>query len=175
MANAERGAEAALGMAGEGSLTIPPKYAERVRLAGLRLLGGDSEDLAREAAKTIKAIEDEAFKRRHPAGDFEPKPLGWLFSDFGGSAAFVGKLIPVVLQLGEDRDSVTGPPETLVYVLDTLIRHVLPGELRCTESPLDGGAGEIAGVLEAMKWGNKEMSRLAGLEARERAQKGGGS
>lgn len=146
-------------------LVIPPRYAHWMRLAGLRLLKSDTEGVVSEAAKTDENVQEEAFKARHSIG--ERKSLDWLFSDLNGCASFVASLVPPVEQLAEGKDSITGPPEILCALVDSMVRNVLAEELGSLDFP-DGEEGELHDAIRALSWAAKEGDRLVTLEINER-------
>lgn len=149
----------------ETTLVVPPRYAHWMRLAGLRLLNGDSANVASEAEKADKAISEEEFYARYSIK--ERKPTEWHFSDLEGCASFVADLVPVVNHLGEPSDSISGPPRILCALVDSMVRNVLAKELAGFDFP-DGKEGELHDAIRALGWAAKEGDRLATLEIQER-------
>lgn len=150
------------------TIEIPAGRTHWMRRAGLRLLKEDSASTAREAAKLDEKLGGEAFMARHEAG--ERKPLDWLVSDLEGCTRFLASLLPVVAQLNEGKDSITGSPEVLGILVHGLSTDVLAAELKCMDYPSVGGGAELRAVLEALEWSTTEAQRLVALDVQQREE-----
>jgi hypothetical protein len=155
------------------SLEIPADYLGWMRFAAVKELETEGESLVEQARAARKELVERGLRERHDTLP-EPAPLEHAMADLNGTRRHLSEALVVTTALCEMEEPgrIFGRPEALVWLLDSVCRHVIAQEISDSYGALEGEGlhNHLAPMIAALNWAGDEAARLRVIANAEREE-----